>query len=185
METCAQMFPCPTPLWTTVALLLSLSRAACFARRRRVSLVGRGRSRSALPRPPWRHQARRDTRMRLYLRAALRRVLSAVAGVLRRLSLGSVSAASALSPLTHLASTLFLLALTPHSPHSHLTSRRCPPQMLMLLAGPHTTILVGLERRPGDGAAAFFTSAAAEGFETTLRLQRNRVVVCEMRRAKP
>jgi predicted nicotinamide N-methyase len=53
-------------------------------------------------------------------------------------------------------------------------------QMLLLLAGPHTHILIGLERRPDDGAESFFQEAAAAGFTTQVCFQRGRVVVCEM-----
>mmetsp|Transcript_15143 Transcript_15143/g.39100 ORF Transcript_15143/g.39100 Transcript_15143/m.39100 type:complete len:350 (-) Transcript_15143:215-1264(-) len=53
-------------------------------------------------------------------------------------------------------------------------------QMLSVLAGPQTTIVLALERRPDDGAESFFTLAHAAGFETVLLQQRNRVVVCEM-----
>ena len=53
-------------------------------------------------------------------------------------------------------------------------------QMLLLLAGPHTHILVGLERRPDDGAESFFQEAADAGFVTKVCFQRGRVVVCEM-----
>ena len=99
---------------------LPLFRAACFARRRRVSLVGRGRSRSALPRPPWRHQARRDTRMRLYLRAALRRVFSAVAGVLRK------PRGLQAEPRQCLCS---VSSLTPHPPRFHSLPPRTHPTL--------------------------------------------------------
>ena len=54
--------------------------------------------------------------------------------------------------------------------------------MLRALAAPQTRILVGLERRPDDGAEAFFAHADAAGFVSTLLLRVARVVVVEMRR---
>ncbi len=55
--------------------------------------------------------------------------------------------------------------------------------VLCALAGPRTRILVGLERRPDDGAEAFFAHAERAGFATTLLLRLDRVVVAGMRRA--
>ena len=57
-------------------------------------------------------------------------------------------------------------------------------QMLSLLAGPHTVILVALERRPDDGAEGFFHEAAMAGFSAQVCFQRGRVVCCEMRTCK-
>ncbi|KAL1527452.1 hypothetical protein AB1Y20_016117 [Prymnesium parvum] len=53
-------------------------------------------------------------------------------------------------------------------------------EVLSALAGPKTRIIVGLERRPKDGAEAFFTLAERAGFRTTLLLRVDRVVVVEM-----
>ena len=53
-------------------------------------------------------------------------------------------------------------------------------QMLTFLAGPGTTVLLAVERRKDDGAEAFFEQAAEAGFETTLRLRVERVLLCEM-----
>ena len=55
-------------------------------------------------------------------------------------------------------------------------------QMIQALAGPETIVILALERRKDDGAEAFFEQAAAAGFATELRLRRERVLVCEMRR---
>ena len=54
--------------------------------------------------------------------------------------------------------------------------------MIQALAGPETIVILALERRKDDGAEAFFEQAAAAGFATELRLRRERVLVCEMRR---
>lgn len=56
-------------------------------------------------------------------------------------------------------------------------------QMVQALAAAHTVVLLALERRDGDGADEFFAQAARAGFETTLRVRRHRVLVCEMRRS--
>lgn len=58
-------------------------------------------------------------------------------------------------------------------------------QMLLALAGPDTAVIIGIERRPADGAPAFFTQAAEAGFDTTVLQQHERVLVCEMRRGPP
>ena len=55
-------------------------------------------------------------------------------------------------------------------------------QMIQALAGPETIVILALERRKDDGAEAFFEQAGAAGFATELRLRRERVIVCEMRR---
>ena len=55
-------------------------------------------------------------------------------------------------------------------------------RMLVALAGPNTVILIGLERRDGDGAESFFRKAAEEGFTSTVCAQHKRVLVIEMRR---
>ena len=54
-------------------------------------------------------------------------------------------------------------------------------EMLTALAGPHTAILVALERRPDDGAEDFFAQASAAGFATKVLFQRGRVVCLQMR----
>lgn len=43
-----------------------------------------------------------------------------------------------------------------------------------------TLVLLSLERRPGDGADAFFAQAARAGFETTVARREGRVLICEM-----
>ena len=53
--------------------------------------------------------------------------------------------------------------------------------VLSELASPATVILLGFERRPGDGVERFFAQAAARGFRTTLRRRCQRVLVCELR----
>ena len=58
---------------------------------------------------------------------------------------------------------------------SHLLLR-----MLAVLAGPASTILIALERRPEDDAERFFALAAETGFEVRLLTRVARVVVCEM-----
>lgn len=47
-----------------------------------------------------------------------------------------------------------------------------------------TLVLLSLERRPGDGAEAFFAQAARAGFETTVVRREGRVLVCEMMRRR-
>lgn len=54
--------------------------------------------------------------------------------------------------------------------------------MLQALASPSTVSIVALERRPGDGAPAFFAQAAEAGFVTRLLVQHMRIVICELRR---
>ena len=53
--------------------------------------------------------------------------------------------------------------------------------VLAEIAAPATAILLGFERRPGDGVERFFAQAAARGFRTTLRRRCQRVLVCELR----
>jgi predicted nicotinamide N-methyase len=53
--------------------------------------------------------------------------------------------------------------------------------VLSEIASPATAILLGFERRPGDGVERFFAQAAARGFRTTLRRRSQRVLVCELR----
>jgi len=53
--------------------------------------------------------------------------------------------------------------------------------VLSEIASPATAILLGFERRPGDGVERFFAQAAARGFRTTLRRRCQRVLVCELR----
>ena len=57
-------------------------------------------------------------------------------------------------------------------------------EMLTALAGPHTAILVALERRPDDGAEDFFAQASAAGFATKVLFQRGRVVCLQMRESR-
>ena len=57
-------------------------------------------------------------------------------------------------------------------------------QMLDLLAGPHTTAIVALERRAGDGADRFFEKAAAAGFSISPpRVECNAVLLFKLTRA--
>ena len=53
--------------------------------------------------------------------------------------------------------------------------------VLSEIASPATVILLGFERRPGDGTERFFAQAAARGFRATLRRRCQRVLVCELR----
>lgn len=56
-------------------------------------------------------------------------------------------------------------------------------QMLCALCAPErTVVLIALERRPNDGADAFFAQAASRGFHSKLLLRKERVLVVEMRR---
>ena len=57
-------------------------------------------------------------------------------------------------------------------------------QMLELLAGDSTTVLLGLERRRNDGAERFFECAEEAGFEVSAISTHARVVLCEMRRRR-
>ena len=55
-------------------------------------------------------------------------------------------------------------------------------RMLIALASSRTLCIVALERRPNDGAEAFFEQAVAAGFDVAVCMRRERVVVCQMRR---
>lgn len=57
-------------------------------------------------------------------------------------------------------------------------------EVLRSLAGPETLVIVGLERRPKDGAEAFFAHADKAGFNSHLLLQVERVVVAQMQLAR-
>ena len=53
-------------------------------------------------------------------------------------------------------------------------------RMLKVLAGPASTVIVALERRPDDDAESFFKLATEAGFGIQLLLQKDRVILCEL-----
>ncbi|EOD29984.1 hypothetical protein EMIHUDRAFT_230839 [Emiliania huxleyi CCMP1516] len=57
-------------------------------------------------------------------------------------------------------------------------------RVLELLCSPTTRVLVGLERRTGDGAEKFLAAAEGAGFVASLRRRHGRVVIFEMGRAR-